>query len=123
MEDNKIEMELNNEEVMDDVDEDVVDTELEDDVDAESEPDIEPEDEENPFAAFLGVLLIGGAAVGLIALAKRKELREKRYERLKRKMEKEAAKRGECVTIAKIESEDENAVEAEDVESEEDNEN
>ena len=124
MENSINEMELNNEEVMkNDAVEDVVDTDIEEPTDADEPIIVVPEEEDNPFAVFLGVLLLGGAAVGLMALAKRKELKEKRWERLQRKMEREAAKRGLEVSITEKPVEDDSDVDSEDVESEEEFEN
>lgn len=119
MENNTIEMELNNEEVMEN---DVIETENDEISDAEADTSIETEDEGNPIGALLAVLALGGAAVGLMLLARRKELKEKRYERLKRKMEKEAAKRGEIVTFD-VEEVYEEVAEPEEVDSEEEIEN
>lgn len=128
MEDNKT-MELNNE------NEEVIDAyEPEDDVDtdtdldeAEGEANIEVKDDDNMLGTLLGLLAIGGAATLLVVLAKRKELAAKRYERLKKKMEKAAAENGEEVTFTKCPEEDENevidGVDCEEVETEEDNEN
>lgn len=120
MENSTIEMEFKTEEGMNnDVTNDVMDTDIDETIDADEPIIVVPEEEENPFAAFFGVLLLGGAAVGLIALAKRKELKEKRWERLQRKMDREAAKRGLEVSYTEKPVEEASEVDSADVESEE----
>lgn len=124
MENDVIEMELNNEVIDNYETDDIVDTEL-DEYEAEGDAS-KSEEDDNMLGAILGLLGIGAAATMLVVIAKRKEIKKARYERLKRKMMREAAMYGEEVSITKSPEVDENGdivgVECEEVDSEENNE-
>lgn len=69
------------------------------------------------FKTVVKILVIGGIAAGIAIAANWDKMKEKRYEKLKKKLSKEAAKRNETVFITKCEySETESAEEAEEVE-------
>lgn len=98
---NTNEMELNNEETVNDTVDtaDVIDTVLNTD-----EVIVADVDSGDTLKTLVNILVIGGIAAGIAIAANWDKMKEKRYEKLKKKMSKEAAKRNEIVFITKNES-------------------
>ena len=94
--------ELNNEETVETTN--VADTVIENTINTDDEVIIAEVDSGDTMSTVLKILVIGGIAAGIAIAANWDKMKEKRYQKLQKKLSKEAAKRGEIVFITKGEN-------------------
>jgi hypothetical protein len=95
-------MELNNEETVETTN--VADTVIENTFKADDEVIIAEVDSGDTLKTVLKIMFVGGVAAVIAIAANWDKMMDKRYEKLQKKLSKEAAKRGEIVFITKGEN-------------------